>query len=241
MDKNKFEMFDYRIAKEKAILNNLIDKYPFVYHPKVMVSTNTKTGYSWNLPLITCRHATILCMEKCYALRYFMTTKHVITATMKRFLFLNLLSIKQLVDSISGVIPWGINSFRINGYGDLTEKSVEMFNGISKKRDDIKFYCYSRDPLLLNKMNSRISRILSIDNFSLEKINYIDKDIKITYLKDKKGEFIPNYVDLIHTVNSKKSLLDNDSRYCSFSKDKKATCAQCRKCFSSPKSNVKFG
>lgn len=200
-----------------------------------LISTNGKTGHSFNLPVLTCSHTTPTCEESCYACFGRFRYIKVIRAGIRRLLIIKHQPLDYLVRRITAEIPWGIKAFRWNGTGDFIPKTLVLLNKVAEIRDDVKFYTYTRDPYLGSFVDKKITLNFSIDKHSIWKLGELKHpSVLVNYLKTVDDEIVPEYVSLIHPCNNKASLFGDNidrAKTCAYAKTKgRVKCNECNVC-----------
>jgi hypothetical protein len=216
---------EFNVAAEARVIGE------FPYPPKSLVFHNSKCDYTFRSPLTSCGGRTETCMRHCYACRGNLETPTSILKTMSVNQWICDNGYHEAARWMAADIPYKA-IFRWMDRGDLTPLIVDVANQVLCLREDIKFCAYSRRPILLSRLYSDISKVLSLDkdNVNLLETFEVPGDWKVAYLKTEVDEEIPDRVDIVHPLNKRKALL-GDVRDCSFAKDKKVTCRSCMRCW----------
>lgn len=243
-----------RLKKEKYLLNNYIDFN--LLHKTVqelsgniikdklllknvginsLISENTKTIQSINMPIITCNPSPI-CAKHCYACLGPISWNN----SIKKSLLLNEIfneALKQnKIIEMSALIYNNMKKnipLRWNGSGDLTEATVDIIDMLSTY--DIKQYVFSRHPLLAKKLTNltNVKLNISIDKTSnIEKIKEIMGNTKysLTYLRCDNIVTNDNAIDIIFPLKRQYKDIPEHIKDCPCDRGQHITCLECMKC-----------
>ena len=234
-------MYKRQKANELIAYDELTkDEYSIKVRNTPLLSGNSKTEYSFNMPLMTCQYTTSICRRHCYACKGHFVYKNVINAGMRRFIKITRESLDDLVKEMIMEIPWGIKHFRWNGTGDFTAKTLMLLNAVADIRKDIKFYAYTRDPYLASFLNRKVTLNFSVDKESMWKLKELKHPaVLVNYLKTDIDEQVPKEVGLVHPLNNKIRIAENDIKSCPYAVTKgKIKCDQCKICIKPKKSKL---
>jgi hypothetical protein len=196
--------------------------------PARVVSSNSKTGQSFNSLLSFCDGRTDICRAECYACHGRLS----MPATVRKAC-----AVRQFVEEYGAYrsaqrVCWEITqpTFRWMARGDFDPLYVDLANRAAWLRPEIKHYAFSRQINALSYLDKSITKVLSIDKTSRDLLCHIPDNWIVAYLKTEVDEHIPMRVDVIFPLNHRKSLIDGDERICSFYLNGQVTCNTCRRC-----------
>jgi len=208
-----------------------------------LVSTNLKTGWSINFPIIQTCNPTPVCEKLCYAKYGRLAMSPSLQRQNQVLKIFQEEGAEALADTIAeGYKKKQLTFLRWNGVGDLTPKICQIINIIGSKYPDQIHWIVTRKPEMVKLLNYNMPNMyiqFSLDGSqdSIERKKTVESlnhpRVYFSFLRCEEDEDTLN-ASIIFNLQQKKGSLSYNAKCCPVDSGRlpvENACEKCRKCF----------